>query len=62
MDWDVRSTQSTSDPEVVNGMSESMQREREEGERNSFTLEFFRIRVCGVQVSGNRDGQTGLIL
>ena len=24
MDWDVRSTQSTSDPEVVNGMSESM--------------------------------------
>ena len=30
MDWDVRSTQSTSDPEVVKGMRESMpERERE---------------------------------
>jgi hypothetical protein len=45
MDWNVRSMQSTSDPEVMNGMSEPTQKERRLGRRT--LVEFFRFAVCG---------------
>jgi hypothetical protein len=53
MDWNVRSIQFTSDPEVMNGMSEPTQKERRVGRRA--LVEFFRFAVCGFQKWWQRD-------
>jgi hypothetical protein len=53
MDWNVRSTQSTSDPKVMNEICEQTQKERWVGRRA--LVEFFRFAVCGLQKWRRRD-------